>query len=328
MRARQAGAAGPLASAQRSSLGTPRGPWLTAWRRLARNPLALAGLVVIAALTLIALLADLLAPYPFAYQDTTIARQGPSSAHWLGTDELGRDMLSRVMHGARISLTVGVVAQALILLIGVPVGAAAGYFGGWVDTLLSRTIDVMYSFPDLLLIIVVMTSLRAALRSDSAGVIGLLAGIDAAFGGLLGVFISLALISWLTVARLVRGQVLALKEREFVEAARAAGAPSSRILARHLLPNTLGVIVVAATFGIPRAIIVEAALSFIGLGVQPPMTSWGAMILSGANAARAGVPHLIVGPAGALALTVLAYNFLGDGLRDALDPWTKDRARA
>ena len=328
MRARQAGAAGPIASAQRSSLGTPRGPWLTAWRRLARNPLALAGLVVIAALTLIAILADLLAPYPFAYQDTTIARQGPSSAHWLGTDELGRDMLSRLMHGARISLTVGVVAQALILLIGVPVGAAAGYFGGWVDTLLSRTIDVMYSFPDLLLIIVVMPSLRAALRSDSAGVIGLLAGIDAAFGGLLGVFISLALISWLTVARLVRGQVLALKEREFVEAARAAGATSGRILARHLLPNTLGVIVVAATFGIPRAIIVEAALSFIGLGVQPPMTSWGAMILSGANAARAGVPHLIVGPAGALALTVLAYNFLGDGLRDALDPWTKDRVRA
>ena len=328
MRAQQAGAAWPIRGAQRSPLGTPRGPWLTAWQRLARNPLALTGLAVIVGLTLIALLADLLAPYPYAYQDTTIARQGPSPAHWLGTDELGRDMLSRLMHGARISLTVGVVAQALILLIGVPVGAAAGYFGGWVDTLLSRTIDVMYSFPDLLLIIVVMTSLRAALRSDSAGVIGLLAGIDAAFGGLLGVFISLALISWLTVARLVRGQVLALKEREFVEAARAAGATSGRILARHLLPNTLGVIVVAATFGIPRAIIVEAALSFIGLGVQPPMTSWGAMILSGANAARAGVPHLIVGPAGALALTVLAYNFLGDGLRDALDPWTKDRARA
>jgi len=187
---------------------------------------------------------------------------------------------------------------------------------------------VMYSLPDLLLIIVVMTSLRAALKSDSGGVIGLLAGLDAAFGGLLGVFISLALISWLTVARLVRGQVLALKEREFVEAARTAGATSGRILARHVLPNTLAVIVVAATFGIPRAIIVEAALSFIGLGVQPPMTSWGAMILSGANAPRAGVPHLIVGPAGALALTVLAYNFLGDGLRDALDPWMNDGARA
>jgi oligopeptide transport system permease protein len=304
-----------------------QGPWRSAWRRLARNPLALTSLVVIAALVVVALLADVLAPYPFAYQDTRIARQGPSAAHWLGTDELGRDMLSRLMHGARISLTVGIVAQALILLIGVPVGAAAGYFGGWVDTLLSRTIDVMYSFPDLLLIIVVMTSLRAVLRSESAGAIGVLAGLDAGFGGLLGVFISLALVSWLTVARLVRGQILALREREFVEAARAAGATSGRILARHLLPNSLAVVVVAATFGVPRAIIVEAALSFIGLGVQPPMTSWGAMILSGANAARAGVPHLLVGPAGALALTVLAYNFLGDGLRDALDPWMHDRAR-
>ena len=304
-----------------------QGPWRSAWRRLARNPLALTSLVVIAALVVVALLADVLAPYPFAYQDTRIARQGPSAAHWLGTDELGRDMLSRLMHGARISLTVGIVAQALILLIGVPVGAAAGYFGGWVDTLLSRTIDVMYSFPDLLLIIVVMTSLRAVLRSESAGAIGVLAGLDAGLGGLLGVFISLALVSWLTVARLVRGQILALREREFVEAARAAGATSGRILARHLLPNSLAVVVVAATFGVPRAIIVEAALSFIGLGVQPPMTSWGAMILSGANAARAGVPHLLVGPAGALALTVLAYNFLGDGLRDALDPWMHDRAR-
>ena len=301
----------------------PSGPWLDAWRRLARNRMAVAGLAVIVVLSLVALLADVLAPYPFAYQNTSIARQGPSAAHWLGTDELGRDMLSRLMHGARISLAVGIVAQVLILLIGVPIGAAAGYFGRWVDTLLSRTIDVMYSFPDLLLIIIVTTSLKAAMKAESGGFFALLAGLDAAFGGLLGVFISFALVSWLTVARLVRGQVLSLREKEFVEAARSAGASSGRIMLRHLLPNTLAVIVVAATFGIPRAIIVEAALSFIGLGVQPPMTSWGAMILSGANAARAGVPHMILGPAGALALTVLAYNFLGDGLRDALDPWMR-----
>ena len=283
--------------------------------------MALAGLVVVVAVGVIALLADVLAPYPFARQETSIARQGPSAAHWLGTDELGRDMLSRLLHGARISLAVGIVAQALIVLIGVPLGAAAGYFGRWVDALVSRTIDVLYSFPDLLLIIVVVTSLKAAMKSESSGVMAAVAGLDAAFGGLLGVFISLGLISWLTVARLVRGQVLSLKEKEFVEAARAAGASGGRIVVRHLLPNTLAVVVVAATFGIPRAIIVEAALSFIGLGVQPPMTSWGAMILSGANAARAGVPHMILVPAGALALTVLAYNFLGDGLRDALDPW-------
>jgi oligopeptide transport system permease protein len=293
---------------------------LFALHAIGRNPLALAGLVVVALMMAIALLADVLAPYSFTYQDTSIARQGPSAAHLLGTDELGRDMLSRLMHGARISLAVGIVAQALILLIGVPVGAAAGYVGRWLDTLLSRTVDVLYSFPDLLLIIIVMTSLRAALRSEGGGFIAFLAGVDAAFGGLLGVFIALALISWLTVARLVRGQVMSLKEKEFIEAARACGATTGRILWRHLLPNTLGVIVVAATFGIPRVIIVEAALSFIGLGVQPPLTSWGAMILTGANAARAGIPHMILGPAGALALTVLAYNFLGDGLRDALDP--------
>jgi len=280
---------------------------------------------VLTVLTLVALLADHLAPYPFRYQDTSIARQGPSAAHWLGTDELGRDMLSRLMHGARISLATGIVAQVLIVLIGVPIGLAAGYFGGWVDTLLSRVVDVMYSFPDLLLIIIVVSSLRAALRSESGGVFALLATIDALFGGLLGVFIALALVSWLTLARLVRAQVLSLREKEFVEAARATGATSGRILFHHLLPNTLGVVVVAATFGIPRAIITEAALSFIGLGVQPPLTSWGSMIFNGATAARAGVPHLILGPAGALALTVLAYNFLGDGLRDALDPRTSGR---
>ena len=267
-----------------------------------------------------ALFADQLAPYPFTLQDTAIARQGPSAAHWFGTDELGRDLLSRLLHGARISLSVGIVAQALILLIGVPIGAAAGYFGGWVDTLLSRLIDVMYSFPDLLLIIIVSTSLKAAFRTDSGGLLGLFATLDTAFGGLLGMFVALALVSWLTVARLVRSQVLALKEREFVDAARALGASRGRILLRHLLPNTIAIVVVTATFGIPRAILVEAALSFIGLGVQPPLTSWGAMILSGANAARAGLLHLILAPAAALSLTVLAYNFLGDGLRDALDP--------
>jgi ABC-type dipeptide/oligopeptide/nickel transport system permease subunit len=292
------------------------------WPRFSRNRAALVGLIVLAAIWLAALLADLLAPYPFAQQDTSIARQGPTAAHWLGTDELGRDMLSRLLHGARISLAVGVVAQALIVAIGVPVGLAAGYYGRWVDLLLSRLIDVMYSFPDLLLIIVVVTSLRAAFRAEQGGLVGLLASLDTLFGGLLGVFLSLALISWLTLARLVRGETLSLREREFVQAARVSGARGRRVLARHLLPNVLAMVVVAAAFGIPRAIVVEAALSFIGLGVQPPLVSWGTMIFSGANAARAGLPHLILGPAAALAITVLAYQLVGDGLRDALDPWT------
>ena len=303
------------------------GPWLMAWRQLARSKMALLGAFILVALLLTALLADVVSPYSPTAQSVAIARQGPSASHWLGTDELGRDMLARLIYGARVSLSVAVVAQLVILAIGVPVGAAAGYFGGWVDTLLSRAVDVLYSFPDLLLIIIVVTSLRAALRADAGGLLGLLASLDAAMAGMLGVFLSLALVSWLTVARLVRGQVLSLKEREFVESARAAGATTSRIILRHLLPNTLPAIVVALTLGIPRVILVEAALSFIGIGVQPPTPSWGAMILAGSNAARGGNPHLILGPAGALALTVLACNVVGDALLEAFDPWMRRAGR-
>jgi oligopeptide transport system permease protein len=283
----------------------------------------MASLLFIVLIALCALLADLIAPIPFTLQDSSRAYEPPGSDHWLGTDQLGRDVLSRLLQGARISLGVGIVTQLIILIIGVPVGAIAGYLGGRVDQVLMRVIDVMYSFPDLLIVIIVMATLRAAFRDPrSSGVVGMLAGLDSAFGGLLGVFVALALVSWLTVARLVRGQVLALREREFIQAARASGASRRSIVLRHLIPNTVGVIVVAATFGIPRAVIVEASLSFIGLGVQAPMTSWGVMLLEGYKALRA-TPHLIVFPAFALSLTVLAYNYLGDGLRDALDPWTK-----
>jgi oligopeptide transport system permease protein len=310
--------------AQHSALSTQhataaRGLWRDAWRRLCRNRAALAGLSFIVLVALCAVLADVLAPYPLWQQDLTVVRQPPTPQHWLGTDELGRDLLSRLLYGARISLAVGLVVQALILLVGVPIGALAGYFGGWLDTLLMRAVDVLYSIPDLLLVIVVMTTVRAAL-AGGGGALGGFAAVDAAFGGLLGVFVALALTSWLTVARLVRGQVLSLKEREFVEAARTLGAGNARILCRHLLPNTLAPIIVAATFGIPSAILLEASLSFLGLGVQAPMPSWGAMILEGYKAMRAQ-PHMLVAPAAALSLTVLSYNFFGDGLRDALDPW-------
>jgi oligopeptide transport system permease protein len=310
-------AAPVAASAPQAIAG--RGLWRDAWRRLCRNRAALAGLSVIVLMALCALLADVLAPYPFSQQDLSVVRQPPSAQHWLGTDELGRDILSRLLYGARISLAVGLVVQALILLVGVPIGALAGYFGGWLDTLLMRAVDVLYSIPDLLLVIVVMTTVRAALASGG-GTLGAFAAVDAAFGGLLGVFVALALTSWLTVARLVRGQVLSLKEREFVDAARTLGAGHGRILRQHLLPNTLAPIIVAATFGIPSAILLEASLSFLGLGVQAPMPSWGAMILEGYKAMRAQ-PHMLVAPAAALSLTVLSYNFFGDGLRDALDPW-------
>ncbi len=304
-------------AAQRAPAG--RGLWRDAWRRLRRNRAAVAGLAFVAVVVLGAVLADALAPYPFWQQDLAAVRQPPSALHWLGTDELGRDILSRLLYGARISLAVGFVVQGLILLVGVPIGALAGYFGGWLDTLLMRAVDVLYSIPDLLLVIVVMSTVRAALATGG-GTIGTFAAVDAAFGGLLGVFMALALTSWLTVARLVRGQVLSLKQREFVDAVRALGAGHGRILRLHLLPNTLAPIIVAATFGIPSAILLEASLSFLGLGVQAPMPSWGAMILEGYKAMRAQ-PHMLVAPAAALSLTVLSYNFLGDGLRDALDPW-------
>jgi ABC-type dipeptide/oligopeptide/nickel transport system permease subunit len=318
---------GPGASRAEAISPRPAGPWRLAWHRLWKSRLAVFGMAVLAVLLLAALFAESVAPYPYAAQNVAIARQGPSAAHWLGTDELGRDMLSRLIYGARVSLAVAIVAQLVILLIGVPVGAAAGYFGGWVDTLLSRAVDVLYSFPDLLLIIIVVTSMRAALRSDAGGLFGLLATVDAALAGMLGIFLSLGLVSWLTVARLVRGQVLSLKEREFIEAARASGATTGRLIVRHLLPNALPAIVVAATLGIPRVILIEAALSFIGIGVQPPIPSWGAMILAGSNAARGGNPHLILGPAGALALTVLACNVVGDALLEAFDPWMRRTGR-
>jgi oligopeptide transport system permease protein len=313
---------GPGAAAARAA-GPSGSLWRDAWVRLRRNKAALAGLAFIVVLLFVAIFADVLTPYSYTAQNTKIANQSPSAAHWFGTDELGRDLLTRLMRGARISLAVAFLSQLMIIAIGVPIGAAAGYFGGRVDQLLMRFADVMFSFPDLLLIIIVMSTLRAATTQQHVGgVLATLGSADALFGGLLGVFISLAIISWLTAARLVRGQVLSLKHKEFVEAASALGATHMRILRAHLLPNVMAPIIVAATFGIPRAIVIEAALSFIGLGVQAPEASWGAMILSGYSALRS-YPHLLVFPAVSLSLTVLAYNFFGDGLRDALDPWMK-----
>jgi ABC-type dipeptide/oligopeptide/nickel transport system permease subunit len=283
---------------------TPAGTsslWRDAWRRLLRNKLAVAGGIVVILLVLIAVFADFLAPY--AYTKTNFGRlnEGPTRAYPLGTDQLGRDMLSRMVYGARVSMLVGLGAQVLIVVIGVPIGALAGWAGGRLDTLLTRFIDVMYAFPRLLFVILVMSMLGA---------------------GLTNIFIAIGLTGWVGIARQTRAQVLALKEKEFVEGARALGVRSWRLLSRHVMPNALSPIVVAVTFGIPEAIFTEAALSFIGVGINPPTPSWGQMVGEGQQYLRSSW-HLCVVPSIAIAVTMLSFTFLGDGVRDALDPRLK-----
>jgi oligopeptide transport system permease protein len=258
----------------------------------------MAGLIVVAVFLVVALLAPIIAPYSPRDQDYAHVFEGPSPAHWFGTDQLGRDWFSWTVHGARVSMTVGIFAQIVILLIAIPVGTIAGSAGGRVDNLLMRFADLTFAFPDLLLIILLRTWLG---------------------GSIFNIFLAIGIVAWVTEARLIRGQVLSLREQEFVTAARALGASHLRIMWRHLLPNALGPIIVAVTFGIPRAIFAEAALSFIGIGVEPGTPSWGAMVSDG-RAAIFAYPHLVIFPAIAIALVMLAFTFLGDGLRDALDP--------
>ncbi|MER3406733.1 MAG: hypothetical protein C4346_20275 [Chloroflexota bacterium] len=301
--AQQGGLAGATALA-----GPPAaGLWRDAFRRLRKSPLAFASGLLLIGLVVVAILAPAVAPFPYEEQHYDALTRPPGAPYWLGTDALGRDILSRLIFGARISLTVGLVVQAVILLIGVPAGLVAGFYGGKIDTVLMRLVDVLYSIPSLLFIIVVMTFLRARFQAAHGGFGGTLASLDDRTGGLVGV---------------VRSQVVSLKRKEFVEAARALGAGDRRIMAQHLLPNVVATIVVTATLGIPQAIVYEAGISFLGLGARPPMPSWGLMISEAIPNLRA-YPYMLVSPALALSLTVLAFNFLGDGLRDALDPWMK-----
>lgn len=310
------GAAGSIA------IKPPNSLYRDAWRRFRRNKAALAGLIFIILLFVVAIAAPIVAPFSYEEQNIRAVTQKPGGTYLLGTDVVGRDILSRLIYGARISLLVGVVVQMIIVVIGVPIGLVAGYFGGKIDTVLMRIVDVLYAKPNLLFIIIVMTFLRAKFQTTTSGFFLPLKVFNDATGGLIGVFIGLGLVSWLTVARLVRGQALSLKKKEYIEAARCLGATDSRIIGKHLLPNTLAVIIVAATLGIPGAILTEAGLSFIGLGVNPPNPSWGSMISDGVEQLRS-YPHILIAPAVVLSLTVLSFNFVGDGLRDALDPWMK-----
>ena len=274
-----------------------RASWKILPRRVARNRAAVAGAAVVLLFLLVAILAPWLAPYDPGTQALDSGLSGPSWAHWLGQDRLGRDLLSRLVYGARISVAVGLGTVSLSLLIGLLVGAASGFFGGKVDNVLMRLADVLLAFPGILLAIAITSVLGPSLRN---------------------VLIALCALGWVGYARLIRGQILKVKEMEFVQSATAVGAPPVRLLLVHILPNAISPVIVEATFGIARAIVAEAGLSFLGLGVNPPTPSWGAMINEGRHFLFVA-PHLTTVPGLAIMATVMAFNFLGDGLRDAMD---------
>jgi oligopeptide transport system permease protein len=272
--------------------------WSDAWRRLRRNRMALVSAIYLLTVVGVALVAAFHTPYSYREVGVALPYSGPSRTNWLGADILGRDVLSRLMVGAQISLVVGVGTQLLVLLVGVPIGLIAGYYKGWIDSVVSFIINVFYGIPDLLVAMILLLLLGPSLNN---------------------IIIAIVATRWMDMTRLVRGQTLALREREFIEAARASGARPLKILFGHVLPNALGPIIVQATFGVPAAILFEAFLSFLGIGVQPPTPSWGSMAADGLAAIRIA-PHMVLVPSIALSLTLMAFNFLGDGLRDALDP--------
>lgn len=305
--------AGDLAAYPRGS----RGYWADALVRLLRTPAGVAGLVIVIALIVIAAVGPLIVPWNYADQDleTVVAYGGPlppgSPGHLLGTDALGRDLLARTLDGAQVSLTVALVAQLVVIAIGVPLGLIAGWRGGLVEPTLMRFTDIVATFPDLLFIVMIQAAI-----------------VDTPFftvlNGLLATFVAIGLIAWVGTARLVRAQTLSLKQRDDIEAARAIGVTEGNILRRHILPQALGPIAVAVSLGIPMAILAESTLSFLGLGVQIPRASWGSLIDGGIdNITRA--PWLVFPPVIALGIALVGFTLLGDGMRDAFDPRTSSR---
>jgi peptide/nickel transport system permease protein len=274
------------------------GPVATAWNELRRHRLAVVSFGVVAVMILACALAPLLAPFEFDAIDLGSIRQAPSARHWMGTDDLGRDLFTRVLYGGRVSILIGVLSALIGTGLGSVVGSLAGYYGGRTDNVLMRLTDIAYSIPTLPLLIVLASYTQAA-----AGSMALIIG----------------LLSWMGTARVVRGEVLTIKETAYVEAARSLGATNGRIILRHVLPNAVGPIVVGATLAVGNAIILESSLSFLGLGVQPPTPTWGNMLMD-AQATMASKPWLTIFPGLAILLVVLSVNFIGDGLQDAVDP--------
>ena len=276
--------------------------WSDAYRRLIQNKAAMIGGIVLVVLILCAIFAPLIAPYSYSYQDLNLGASKPSWDHLLGTDVMGRDLLSRILYGARISLMVGFVATSVALVIGVSWGIVAGYFGGRIDSVMMRIVDVLYGLPFIIFIILLMVI----------------------FGrNLWLLFGAIGAVEWLTMARIVRGQVIGLKNQEFVLAAQAMGVSNFMMFRKHLFPNILGPVAVYATLTIPQVMLLESFLSFLGLGIQPPMSSWGTLIKDGVESMEE-YSWLLIYPGITFTITLFALNFFGDGLRDALDPKTSD----
>jgi oligopeptide transport system permease protein len=271
--------------------------WHDAWLRLRKNKLAVLGLITLVFFIIIALLTPWIAPYSYEAQNLDLGATPPSAQHWLGTDIFGRDLLTQIMYGGRVSLAVGFVATSVALLIGVTWGAIAGYVGGRVDAVMMRLVDILYALPFMIFIVLLMV----------------------VFGrNILLLFLAIGAVEWLTMARIMRGQVQSLRQQEFVEAAISLGLSPATIIRRHVIPNALGPIIVYTTLTIPSVMLLEAFLSFLGLGIQPPQTSWGLLISYGAETMEE-YPWLLIFPGLTLTITLFALNFLGDGLRDALD---------
>lgn len=279
--------------------------WYEAWKQLRKNRLAIIGGCLIIIIIIIAAAAPLISPYSYEEQKLEHQFQPPGMDHFFGTDSKGRDLLTRLVYGSRISLSVGFAATAVSILIGVAYGCIAGFAGGRTDNYMMRFVDVMYGLPFMFLVILMMTILGRNIYV---------------------LFVALGAVQWLTMARIVRGQTITLKERDFVQAAKALGASRYRIITKHLIPNLIGPVIVYATLTIPSVMLEEAFLSFLGLGIQPPMASWGSLATAGIEVTTPVKTYwwLIVFPGSAIAITLLALNFVGDGLRDALDKQSKN----
>ena len=295
--------------------------WQDVWKKLKSNKVAMASLFVIIFITLLAIIGPMLSPYSYSDQFRGEEHMTPNAKHWFGTDQLGRDLFVRVLYGTRISLAIGVVASIMVLIIGSIYGAIAGYFGGKVDNIMMRFAEVLSAVPDILMVILLSVVLKEPLQAafDSNGFLRQLSNIGP---GIISIFITFALLYWVGMARIVRGQVLSLKEQEYVTAAKALGGSHRRIIFKHLIPNSIGQITVTATLQIPNAIFTESFLSFLGLGVDAPMASLGSLTSSAMNGIYS-YPYQLIFPALFISIIILAFNLLGDGLRDALDPRMK-----